>query len=320
MPDGLDPPETVLLTGGTGILGWVLATRFASEGIGVHLLVRKGSRKRLRERISAFRMEDAAAADRMRLCTGDLADPELTDGESRARLLAECTGVVHCGSERRSDRPRAQVFDVNVGGTGAVLALAGALERGCRRFLHLSDLGVAGDLRGVFREATLLSGQGFGDDFAAEARLLAERRVRRAGVASTVLRCAHPVGVEADAARVPDVLAALRGARPSLRAQLGRSPWVHVVLGAHVGDVALEAWRDPLCVGQTLHVADASAPTLREVCEAAGRLPPRSSALRTPAPWARIDTTATDALLRRAGLERPGRGALLDAIRASLVG
>ena len=37
--------STILLTGATGVLGWLLARRFAEAGHEMYLLVRKGSRK-----------------------------------------------------------------------------------------------------------------------------------------------------------------------------------------------------------------------------------------------------------------------------------
>ena len=54
--------STLLLTGGTGVMGWRLARRFSQAGYGVPLLVRKASRKGLRDRITAFRAEAPAAA------------------------------------------------------------------------------------------------------------------------------------------------------------------------------------------------------------------------------------------------------------------
>lgn len=318
MPDRDE--STILLTGGTGVLGWLLARRFAEAGHQVYLLIRKGSRKRLRERVSDYRQTESAAADRIRLFTGDLLDPALVDEESRGRILAACTGVVHCAHERRADKTRHQVFDVNVGGTRALLALAEQFEHDTQRFLHVSDLRVSGDHRGVYSESMLLVNQGFGGDHALESRLLAERWVRRARktLPVTVLRTAHPVGVEADPSRIPDALRdALRG-RPSLRARLAASPSLHVVLASHVADVAVAAYADPVSEGETLHLADPAAPTVAEVFAALGRGAPRTGLVGLPGPWAAYDTTATDSLLKRAGLERPSRAEVIEAVRGAL--
>ncbi|MCO4770479.1 MAG: SDR family oxidoreductase [Deltaproteobacteria bacterium] len=311
--------STVLLTGGSGVVGWELTTRFARAGFGVYLLVRKGSRKALRERVSAFRLTDAAAADRVRLFTGDLLAPHITDDESRSRIVAECDGVVHAACERRSDKPRDQVFDTNLGGTRALLELAGTLEKPLRRFMHVSDFSVVGDHRGVFFEDDLFVGQGFGADVAAESRLLAERHVRRAmrSVPATVVRLAHPVVNKRDPARVADPLAGLgRGSRRARWAQWlvhADPPLVHALPLDLMGRAVLAAFEEPDMAGGTLHVADPAAPTVTELLTALGRSGSAYS-LGLPAEGARLDTTGADALLRHAGIGRPSLADLAAAL------
>lgn len=303
--------STLLLTGGTGVMGWRLARRFSQAGYGVHLLVRKASRKGLRERVTAFRAEAPAAADRMRLVTGDLLGPQLADDEGLARIVADCDAIVHAASERRSDKPRDQVFDTNLEGTKRLLALARELERPLRRFLHVSDLSVFGDFHGVAFEADLLVGQQFGGDIAAESRLLAERHVRKASrdLPVTVVRLAHPVVEQRDPARVADPLQSL--GRGSLRARLATmldpadAPWVHALPAALLADLVLAAFEDEHTVGATLHLADAHPPTADELFSALGR-PGSALSLGMPAEGARMDTTQAEALARRHGLVIPG--------------
>lgn len=305
-PTPADAARTVLLTGGTGVMGWRLATAFAAASFDVHLLVRKQSRKGLRERVSALRTEQPDVADRMRLFTGDLLDPALTDDEGRERLLAECDGIVHAACERRSDKPRDRVFDTNLGGTRALLELLDGMERSTKRFLHISDLSVAGDRGGVFFEGDLLVGQDFGDDCASESRLLAERRVHASKARATVLRLAHPLVARGDEGRIPDPLAARRRWRPARR---GEPRWVHALPAGWMAEVVLAAWDDAGCVGRTLHVADPCAPWAREVGV------PADVAERLPASRCRVDTTETDRLLRARALRRPGLGDLLAALK-----
>jgi len=168
----------------------------------------------------------------------------------------------------------------------------------------------------------LLTNQGFGDDHALESRLLAERWVRRAQktLPVTVLRPAHPVGIETDPSRIPDALKDALSGRPSLRARLAASPRLHVVLADHVADVAIASYADEASAGQTLHLADPSAPTVAEVFAALGRGVPRTGLAGLPGPWASYDTTATDGLLRRVGLTRPSRTEVVDAVRGALGG
>jgi len=286
-------------------MGWRIAQAFARQGTEVYLLVRKQSRKGLREQVSALRHREPEVADRMRLFTGDLLDPQLTDAEGRERILAECDGVVHAACERRSDKPRELVFDTNLGGTRTLLELVGQLGRPARRFLQVSDLAVAGRRGGVFFEGDLLVGQQFGDDVANESRLLAERRVHASKARATVLRLAHPLVASRDERRVPDPLASRRSWRPVRR---GDPRWVHALPAEWMAEVVAAAWADEGCVGRTLHVADPGAALAREL----GVAP--DVAERLPASRCRVDTTETDRLLRVTGLRRP----TLEAVRSAL--
>lgn len=292
----MDPDQTVFLTGGTGVVGRAVAERFARDGVGVHLLVRKESRKGARAWLADLRERQREAADRVRLLTGDLLRP--LDDEVRDRVREDCAGVVHCASERRPDADRGHTFELNIEATRRMLALGKDLDG---PMLHVSDLRVHGDRTGVAFESDLLAGQGF-PDAAAESRMLAERHAVRAMAKQpvTILRLAHPRVATLDPTRRPDPLAAPR--RPALgerlRARFEPPRYAHVLPVDFLAAVVLAAWRDEACRGQTLHVADPFAPTARELLGGAWPSGP------LPGEGVRLDTTAFDGLLRRSGRRR----------------
>ncbi len=336
-----DPDQSLLLTGGTSALGWAVATRLAGAGHGVHLLVRKGSRRLARERVADLRTAAPDAAGRIRLVTGDLLTPGLFEGGAGERLRAECVGVVHCAVDRRPDVARDALFEVNVRATRELLAFAEALERGAHRFVHVSDTAVSGDARGVWMEDQLLDGQGFDDDAVSESRLVAERHVRRAmgRIPAVIARAVLPVGARPGP---PDPVMKLVGRAQTLaRAPLpgvlrrfllvpGASRRVHALPLAHVADVVAACWSDAGATGATVHIADPFAPTLMEwlraLSEEVGLARPGPSAPasidllddRFPARAVSYDTSHADGLLRRAGLRRPTFREGIEAFACSL--
>ncbi len=320
-----DPDQTLLLTGGTSALGWAVAKRLAGSGHGVMLLTRKNSRRLARERIASLRISAPHAAGRIRLVSGDLLAPGLFDGDVRDRVRAECVGVVHCAVDRRSDVAREALFDVNVGATRALLALAGELESGARRFVHVSDAAVSGDAQGVWMEDQLLDGQEFVDPVT-ETRFLAERHVRRADVPAVVVRTVLPVGPRLGP---PDpVTKLITRARALANSPLpgflrrfflvpGASRRVHALPVGHVADVVAACWSDEQVPGRTVQVADPFAPTLWDWLAGLsiqlglgrpGPDAPRAIDLldsRFPAASVVYDTSNADAVMRRAGISRP---------------
>ncbi len=303
------------------------------------MLARKTSRRLARERIAGLRSISPQAASRIRLVSGDLSMPDLFDAGVRDRLRAECRGVVHCAVDRRTDAARGTLFDVNVGATRALLALAEELTSGAHRFVHVSDTAVSGDARGIWMEDQLFEGQAFADPVT-ESRFLAERHVRRAAVPAAIVRTVLPVGPRPGP---PDpVTKLLARAQATANSPLpgflrrfflvpGGSRRVHALPVDHVADVVAACWSDDRVPGRTLQVADPFAPTLREwlarLSEVLGLgrpgpdAPPAIGLLepRFPAASVVYDTSNADALMRRAGLTRPDWREGIEAFVGSLL-
>jgi len=111
----------ILLTGATGFLGRNVARLLSGRQAALRCLVRPGS-------------ERAALAG----VNCEMVEGDLTDRESLRRALEGCSTVLHLAAETRPVS-RERLAAVNVAGTAALAALAGAA--GAERFIYLSVLG-----------------------------------------------------------------------------------------------------------------------------------------------------------------------------------
>lgn len=121
-------PQTVLVTGAAGFTGSHLARRLAEQGDRVRVLVRPGSR-----------LEALAGVD---------VEPVHADlsAELPAAALRGVDTVYHVAAVYRKEGvPRDYFFQVNAGGTERVLQAA--LQAGVGRFVHVSTVGVLGDVK-----------------------------------------------------------------------------------------------------------------------------------------------------------------------------
>jgi acyl transferase domain-containing protein/NADPH:quinone reductase-like Zn-dependent oxidoreductase/acyl carrier protein len=178
MPPVLDPGGTVLVTGGTGVLGGLVARHLVAEH-GVRHLVLAGRRPRQAERLQAELLELGADVT--------LAACDVTDRGAVADLLAgipaqhPLVGVVHA----------AGVLDDGVIGSLSPEQLAGVLRPKADAAWHLHELTAHLDLSlfALFSSAAATTGNaGQGNYAAANAFLdaLAEHRHHR-GLAATSL-------------------------------------------------------------------------------------------------------------------------------------
>src|SRR5262245_20128613 len=104
--------KTVLITGGTGVIGSVLARCFLDEpDTRVRLLIRGRSAAHLNERVDALRrfwaIYSSSSDDTTRLeaIAGDVTQEHLgLDDESFARLTREVTHFIHCAGDVKLNR------------------------------------------------------------------------------------------------------------------------------------------------------------------------------------------------------------------------
>ncbi len=123
----------VLITGGTGFIGYHTARALLAGGHRVRLLVRSEEKMR--------RLFGDAISDYV---VGDVTDPAAVD-----RALRGCDGVVHTAAMVSVDKKDAQlVHDTNVGGTK--LVIGGAVEQGLSAIIHVSSVTALYDPEAAF--------------------------------------------------------------------------------------------------------------------------------------------------------------------------
>lgn len=134
--------KSILVTGVTGALGSQLAPRLVDRGWEVVCVVRAKDGQSPGERLAR---EFGALAPRLKAVGGDVRLPllGLSPGEV-SQLRGSVTAALHCAASVSFDeRDGAEVWDTNVGGTGAFLDLIQAL--GVARAHLVSTAYVAGD-------------------------------------------------------------------------------------------------------------------------------------------------------------------------------
>lgn len=148
------------VTGATGFIGRFLVSNLLKRKGTVHVLVRKGSEKKL----------DAIAAsmgwDRKRIVvvTGDLSKPRLGVAPAKIKSLkGKVKHFFHLAAiyDLSADAASQQV--ANIDGTRHAIELAEALSAGC--FHHTSSIAAAGLYPGVFREDMFDEAEGLRDPY-----------------------------------------------------------------------------------------------------------------------------------------------------------
>ena len=186
------PPTSgsLLLTGGTGLLGSYLIRDLLLDGCGLAVIVRRERKTSAAARIEAIvRFWEDLLGKRLPRPTvleGDLHAPLCGLDPAAVRWVADhCTGLLHNAASltfRGPDREQ-EPWRSNVGGTINVLAVAKAA--GIRHFHHVSTAYVCGLRTGTVREDDLDVGQEFGNDYE-RSKVEAERLVRDADHLETV--------------------------------------------------------------------------------------------------------------------------------------
>ncbi len=123
---------TVLVTGGSGVVGTAIVRRLVAEGRDVRVLARSES---------ADEIVDLLGATAIR---GDLLDPS-----SLAAAVDGCELIFHVGGKVEfCSKDASSMFDVNVGGTRNLIDAA--RRAGARRVVHTSSAVTLGEQPGTF--------------------------------------------------------------------------------------------------------------------------------------------------------------------------
>ncbi|MFM7108492.1 MAG: SDR family oxidoreductase [Planctomycetaceae bacterium] len=202
MPSTTSSPtsRSLLVTGGTGLLGSYLIRDLLLDGCGLAVVARRERRASAAARVEAIvRHWEQVLGKRLarpRVLEGDLDAPLCgLDPESLAWVRANCDAVLHNAASltfRGPDREQ-EPWKSNVKGTANVLGVAKAT--GLRHFHHVSTAYVCGLRTGTVLEDDLDVGQEFGNDYE-KSKVEAETLVRNADHLDsvTVLRPSIIVG------------------------------------------------------------------------------------------------------------------------------
>ena len=279
---------TVLVTGGTGLVGSAVLRRLLADGHAVRALVRPSSDRR---NIEGMPVETVQ---------GDLREPE-----SLAQAAAGCTDVFHVAADYRLwVRDPGVLYESNVTGTRNMMLAAA--EAGVRRIVYTSSvatLGLHGDGSPADEETPVsiedMIGHYKRSKFLAEAEV--RRLVKESDLPVVIVNPSTPIG--------PRDIRPTPTGRMILDAAAGRMPaFVDTGLNVvHVDDVAeghLMAWRKGgigeryILGGENMSLQR----ILAEVAAVAGRRPPK---LRLPHNLILPVAYVAEAWARTAGVKEP---------------
>lgn len=264
-------------------------------------------RSKFRDQTRAFvERLPASARGRIELLDGDAAAMDLgLSGAEFKRLAAETDVIHHCAQATWLGVDERMAEAVNVRGTKEALELARAAVH-LRAFVHHSTAYVSGDRRGLVLESELDVGQRPRNPIEAT-KLRAEKIVRAAArdVPVVVVRPTSIVGDaktgEVDRLDGPYLLVLLMLTAPpemALPLPTEGEALLHMVPVDWVAAVSVAIGRDPRAVGQTFHLVDPRARTMKSAFEVLARAAGR----RTPRGF--VPANLTRAILRTPGLDR----------------
>ena len=135
------------VTGGTGFIGRFLIDRLLEREGTIHVLVRRGSVKKL----DAMRARWGSRQGRVVAVVGDLEKPRLgVSAADLAKLKGKVDHVFHLAAVYDLSADAESQSKSNIDGTRSAVRFAEAVQAGC--FHHVSSIAAAGLYDGVFRE------------------------------------------------------------------------------------------------------------------------------------------------------------------------
>jgi len=178
------PPNTLLISGATGLLGSYLVRDLLLDGRSLAVIVRRDRKRAAAARVEAIvvHWEETLGKRLPRpvVLEGDLTQPLCgLDTEARRWVAGHCDELLNNAASltfRGTDRDQ-EPWRTNVTGTREILALA--RECGIRHLHHVSTAYVCGLRTGLVREDELDVGQDFANDYE-RTKVEGERLVRAA--------------------------------------------------------------------------------------------------------------------------------------------
>ncbi|WP_374604628.1 SDR family oxidoreductase [Arenimonas sp.] len=148
------------VTGATGFIGRYLVSNLLKRKGTIHVLVRKGSEKKLEAIASSMGWD----RKRIVIVNGDLSKPKLGLAPAKVKALSgKVKHFFHLAAiyDLSADAASQQV--ANIDGTRHAIELAAAIKAGC--FHHTSSIAAAGLYPGVFREDMFDEAEGLRDPY-----------------------------------------------------------------------------------------------------------------------------------------------------------
>jgi thioester reductase-like protein len=191
-------PQSILLTGATGLLGRYLLRDLLASGRSVGVLIRGDRQRTAAERLDellAFAGESRGRSlPRPTLLEGDLRMPGLGLGAAeRSWLAREARAVIHAAAYvAYHPTPDGEPWETNINGLYRLLHLCRSL--GVTAVHHVSTAFLCGDRRGTVYEEELDIGEGSGNAYE-QSKFAAEQTLRDfPGIQATVYRPSIVVG------------------------------------------------------------------------------------------------------------------------------
>ena len=165
----MNKPETVLITGVTGLVGSYLLKMLLANGYKVYALARSKDNKSAEDRVvETLKFWDKNIADEkagnLKVLEGDITRENLgLDTKDISTLINGLEEVYHSAAVTQYNWPSEKIRVINVAGTRNVLELSLACNKKgrLRKVAHISTAYVCGDYKGTFSEDDLDVGQGF---------------------------------------------------------------------------------------------------------------------------------------------------------------
>lgn len=169
------PPNCILITGATGVIGSEVAPLFLESGdFQVRLIVRAKSAEHLRDRMAELHAyweipsDDPCMRGRLKALAGDLSQPKLgLDDSTYECLTREVTHIIHCAGNVKLNQDIAEARRNALDPARRLVALARACQNNGQfgKFDAVTTIGVAGRLSGLIPERPLTEPREFHNNY-----------------------------------------------------------------------------------------------------------------------------------------------------------